>query len=106
MKRSRSASPGKKKAWAPELSIDAAKPLQHQLVPEPDQFDSLSMMFVTFTMLGVMKMNPLINWVFWFVLLSFYINRADGSTRFSQSLMSLIMVTGSIGLLYWRMMKM
>jgi hypothetical protein len=104
-KSGRDGSPAKKEEIVCAKSVEAAMQLERPLPPEQDQLDSLSMMVLTLTGFGIMKANPVLNWTSWFVLLSFFINRANTQSLFSQSLISLVMVTVSTGIVYWRMMN-
>lgn len=94
-----------KKDFTPEPSLEAAKRLTRYLQPEQDHGDSAAMFVMTFSMFGMTKANPLINWAIWFVLLSLYINRTRTRSYLSQSGISLIMVTFSTLFLYYRLTK-
>ena len=94
-----------KKDFVPEPCLESAKRLTRYLQPEQDPGDSAAMFVMTFSMLGMMKANPLINWGIWFVLLSIYINRSRTRSYLTQSGISLIMVTFSTLFLYYRLTK-
>ena len=94
-----------KKDFVPEPSVDAARRLKKRLQTEQDSTDSLAMFVTTFSAFGMMRANPLFNWGAWFILLSLYINRGRSSTHFTQSGISLIMVTISTIFLYYRLTK-
>jgi hypothetical protein len=79
--------------------------LEHPLHVEPDQTDTISFLLLSVIGFGFVRVSPLINWMAWFVLLTFYINRASTKSWFSQSLISLVMVTVSMFVLYWRMVS-
>jgi hypothetical protein len=85
--------------------MEAAMDLEHPLTVEPDQLDTLSVVILSVTGFGLMRGNSLLNWGAWFLLITFYINRASTKSWFSQSLFSLVMVTVSTGIMYWRMMN-
>jgi hypothetical protein len=95
----------KKEALVCGPSIDAAMSLEKPLPVDPDPMDTLGMLILAVAGFGIVRANPLINWGSLFLLISMYINRPNNRSWFSQSLVSILMVTISTGILYWRMMN-
>lgn len=94
-----------KEPLVPQLDRSAAQGIKHPLPEDPDLGDTVSMFLMSFTAIGMMRADPIFSWAAWFILLSMYINRPRTQQKFAQSLVSLIMITFSIGFLYYRLMN-
>lgn len=82
------------KPFTPELSIDNARPcVQSTKPPQQDFMEMISSYFIAFSGIGISSSNLLINWIGWFVLLTFYINRKRTHGSFSTIGVSLIIYT-------------
>ncbi|KAK8893419.1 hypothetical protein M9Y10_021839 [Tritrichomonas musculus] len=82
------------KEFVPELNIDAAQPFTQTTKPPTQDFmEMMSTYFIAFSGIGISNSNMFINWIGWFILLSFYINRKRTSGSFSTIGVSLVIYT-------------
>lgn len=72
------------KVFVPEKNIDCAHTFtQSTKAPPQDFMEMLSSYFIALSGIGITNSNLLINWVGWFILFSFFVNRRRSSASFS-----------------------
>lgn len=72
------------KTFVPELNVDCAHPFtQSTKAPPQDFMEMISTYFIALSGIGISNSNLLINWVGWFILFSFFVNRKRSSSSFS-----------------------
>ena len=106
MSTARSKSPTEKKETQeliiPETDIDSATSLPAPLVEEPNAVDQFTIIITGSTTFAMMRGEPLILWGALFICLSMYINRSPTPPGINQTLFSVVLLIGSLSLIYYR----
>ena len=90
--------------FKPEKDAHAAEKIQHEITFQPDGMDQLSMFFMAM-MTVTMRMDPIVLWAVFFVLVSISLNKGSNGTILSQSLMSAVVCLFSILIKYYQIIS-
>lgn len=95
-----------KEEFVPQKSIEAATTfVRDESVPPQDLIDMMSTYFLAFSTFGVAHSSLFVNWIAWFILLSFYINRKSTKQGISSVGITLVIFTLMTLFGYYRLSK-